>query len=79
MLHNLEAAILQQPIASLQVSQYFKIASREMGFLTLQDIVDTKEKTIMNKTEFTHEWLVELIRLMREYGFVNLLEASERF
>jgi hypothetical protein len=72
-------ALLETPIGELPFSSDFITLSNQMSIGTIADIIQTKEKEILNHSSFTHEWLLELIRFMRQHGIVNLLEDPSRF
>jgi hypothetical protein len=76
---NTTQHLFTQSIDTLAFSPAFQHTSRQMGFTTLQEIVDTKEKTLPGNRAFNHIWFSELVQFMAGQNILDLLEAEGRF
>jgi hypothetical protein len=72
-------ARLDQPINDLSFSETFLLRCKLMGFRTLQEIIDEKEKELMAHEDFNYIWFNELLDYLNQYDLLYLLESKHRF
>ena len=70
---------LDQPITNLPFSESFFLRCKLMGFDTLQEIIDMKEKQLMAHEEFNYIWFNELLDYLNQYDLLYLMEDKQRF
>lgn len=64
------------PISGLEVSDYFKEKSQQMGFNTIREITDLGWGKVLKMDNFCYEWFNELVRLLKSKGLLDLLETK---
>jgi hypothetical protein len=74
MLDESLSALLNSPIAALEVSNDFKKKCFVMKFGSLADIVATPPEEIRQRTGFDYTWLGELVRLLSKAKLLHLLQ-----
>jgi len=70
----MSAAITDQPLTSLGFSEGFLMASKKMGYVTLQDIIAEQPENLIKKNGYTHHWLSELSRFLVKNDALHLLQ-----
>lgn len=64
------------PISGLEVSDYFKEKSKQMGFYTIKEITDLGWGKVLKMDHFCYDWFNELVRLLKSKGLLDLLETK---
>jgi len=64
------------PISGLEVSEYFKEKSKQMGFYTIKEITDLGWGKVLKMENFCYDWFNELVRLLKSKGLLDLLETK---
>jgi len=65
--------LLNLPIAELPLSENFKLRSKLMGFFTLQDIVDARQKELYMLDDYSEHWYFEFVDFLRRKDLLKLL------
>ncbi len=68
--------LIYLPISGLEVSEYFKEKSKQMGFYTIKEITDLGWGKVLKMENFCYDWFNELVRLLKSKGLLDLLETK---
>jgi hypothetical protein len=66
--------ILDKSLAEIGFGQQFVEQSRQMGFLTLADILRTSPDILTGCKGFSYHWLSELSQYLGQRGLLHLLQ-----
>ena len=67
---------IQQPLEVLPLSGEFIEQSRQMGFSTLKEIIDTGGAKVVKKKRFTYRWFGELLNFLESEQLLHLFPTK---
>lgn len=70
---------LVQAITNLPFSESFLLRCKLMGFDTIQEIIETKEKELIAHEDFNYIWFNELLDYLNRYDLLYLMEDKRIF
>ena len=74
-----DTSFLTQPVNELPFSEDFLSLCKVMGFDTLQEIIDTDQKDLIQNINFTYIWYNELLDFLNGRDMLYLMDDSKRF
>ena len=74
-----DTSFLTQPIKELPFSENFLSRCKVMGFDTLQEIIDTDQKDLIQDINFNYIWYNELLDFLNDRDMLYLMDDSKRF
>ena len=69
-----EAELIKTPVDQLPLSDSFCLRCKLLGFSNLGDILTTPPGILVEKKNFSYEWLAELSQFMIENNMLHLLQ-----
>lgn len=69
-----EKDIVNRKIRELALKEDFCRKCEQMGFETIQDIIQVPVKELLEKEGFDYHWLEELTRLLGRYNLLHKLQ-----
>jgi arsenate reductase-like glutaredoxin family protein len=67
---------INRPLTTHQLSEEFIVKSHEMGFCTLDDILQITPEALVNTDGFDYNWLGELVKFLSKNELLHLLQAT---
>lgn len=68
--------LFRTPVGNLPVSRKLRRGCAQMGFHTLQEILDLGWGKLIRQQGFTYRWLNELTALLEQRELLHLLQAN---
>ena len=66
--------VMHVPIKKLGLSKEFNMQCKVMGFETLNDVILTGPKQLLEKNGFSYTWLGELVKYLNKRKLLHLLQ-----
>ncbi|GAB2683539.1 hypothetical protein GCM10027037_00520 [Mucilaginibacter koreensis] len=71
-----ELLLLRTPVGDLPASRKLRRGCAQMGFRTLQEIMELGWGKLIHQQGFTYRWMNELTALLEQYQLLHLLQAN---